>query len=274
MPRTPPTPRPKLYPRNASAKLDLELFRNPSAEYRGAPFWSWNNKLDLPQLLQQIDQLKAMGFGGFMIHSRTGLDTEYLGEEFLAAVAACTDKAATEKMLSWLYDEDRWPSGFAGGIVTREERFRAKRLVWTITPRSNEKSLARFEVRLKDGRLAKYRRLKDGERGRQPVWYAYLESPPPEALFNGLTDVDRFNAEATRRFIEVTHERLATVVGKHFGGAVPAVFTDEPQFPKKQMLARADETRDVILPFTTDFAETFRAAYGQDLLDHLPELFW
>src|SRR5688500_19914498 len=120
-----------------------------------------------------------MGFGGFMIASSTGLDTEYLGEEFLAAVAACTDKAATEKMLVWLYDEDRWPSGFAGGIVTREERFRAKRLVWTKTPRPDETPLARFEVRLHGGRLGTYRRLAEGDEGGEAVWHAYLESPPP-----------------------------------------------------------------------------------------------
>lgn len=26
---------------------------------------------------------------------------------------------------TWLYDEDRWPSGSAGGMVTREPRYRA-----------------------------------------------------------------------------------------------------------------------------------------------------
>src|SRR5688572_23754829 len=260
-----------LYPRNASADLDEALFRNPTAEYRGTPFWSWNNRLDVPQLLRQIDVFRAMGFGGFHIHARTGLDTEYLDDGFLHAVVACTERAAELSMLSWLYDEDRWPSGFAGGIVTREERFRAKRLVWTRAARANEKPLARFEVRLKDGRLERYRRLKDGVKGREPVWHAYLESPPADAWFNGQTDVDRLNRTAIERFIDVTHEKYAAAVGKHFGTVVPAIFTDEPQMPKKQAMARATDDRDAILPFTTDFPQTFRAAYGQDLLDHLPE---
>jgi hypothetical protein len=263
-----------LYPRNASAELGEGLFRNPPAEYRGTPFWSWNNKLDLPQLLRQIEVFRAMGFGGVHIHSRTGLDTEYLGDEWMRAVVACTERAAELSMLSWLYDEDRWPSGFAGGIVTREERFRSKRLVWTRTPRADEKPLARFEVRLKDGRLEKYRRLKDGAKGREPVWHAYLESPPADAWFNGQTDVDRFDRLAIERFIEVTHEKYSAAVGTYFGTVVPAIFTDEPQMPKKQVMARATDERDVILPFTTDFPESFRAAYGRDLLDHLPELFW
>ena len=37
-------------------------------------------------------------------------------------IRACTDKAKGEKMLAWLYDEDRWPSGAAGGIVTGETK--------------------------------------------------------------------------------------------------------------------------------------------------------
>jgi hypothetical protein len=190
-----------LYPRNASPALDEALFRNPTAEYRGTPFWSWNNRLDVAQLLRQIDVLRAMGFGGFHIHARTGLDTEYLGDDFMNAVVACTQGAAERSMLAWLYDEDRWPSGFAGGIVTRDERFRAKRLVWTRTQRSGEHPLARFEVRLKNGQLEQYRRLKDDEPAHPATWHAYLEPTPPDPWFNGQTDVDRFNREAIERFV-------------------------------------------------------------------------
>src|SRR5438874_2217296 len=134
-----------LYPRNQSSALDPKLFRNPTAEYRGTPFWSWNNRLDIDQLLRQIDQLKAMDFGGFHIHSRTGLATEYLGEDYLRAVVTCTQRAAKLKMLSWLYDEDRWPSGFAGGLVTKDERFRACRLIWTRNPNAGRNYIRRTE---------------------------------------------------------------------------------------------------------------------------------
>src|SRR5689334_13062664 len=76
----------RLYPRNDSPTPDRELFHAPTAEYRGTPFWSWNTKLNVGQLLHQIEQFKQMGFGGFHIHARTGLATEYLGPEFMAAV--------------------------------------------------------------------------------------------------------------------------------------------------------------------------------------------
>ena len=118
-----------LYKKNANKSLAAELFENPTSEYRAAPFWSWNNKLDKDQLKRQIDNFKEMGFGGFHMHPRTGLATEYLSDEFMDMVSACCDKAESEQMLAWLYDEDRWSSGPAGGLVTKHKPFRRKRLM-------------------------------------------------------------------------------------------------------------------------------------------------
>src|SRR5206468_8290369 len=136
--------------------------------------------------------------------------------------------------------------------------------------------LARYEVVLKDGHLARYRRLTDGDESPAEglVWYAYLETSQPSSWFNHQTYVDTFSRPAIKRFIEVTHERYRDAVGEYFGSVIPEIFTDEPQFPKKTTLLHAHEARDVIMPFTDDFAETYRAAYGQDLREHLPELFW
>ena len=103
-----------LYHRNKAKQLDPALFRKPTSEYRGAPFWAWNTRLDPQMLLEQIDIFKKMGFGGFHIHARTGLETAYLSDEFMHCVKLCSEKAIQEEMLCWLYDEDRYPSGAAG----------------------------------------------------------------------------------------------------------------------------------------------------------------
>ncbi|MDB5058793.1 MAG: hypothetical protein JWO59_2265, partial [Chloroflexi bacterium] len=168
-----------LYPHSTDADLDPALFRDPPSIYRGTPFWSWNTRLDRDQLLRQLRMLRSMGFGGAHIHSRTGLATPYLGDEFMQLVKACTEQAQADGMLIWLYDEDRWPSGFAGGLVTREPHFRAKHLLFTPTPyggaldppnpisgavasrNENGVLLARYLVVLRDGHLAAYRRLAD-----------------------------------------------------------------------------------------------------------------
>ena len=286
----------ELYPKNRSQALDPALFASPTSEYRGTPFWSWNNKLNEAQLLRQIDYFKEMGMGGYHIHCRTGLDTPYLGEEFLRIVKACTEKGKSEAMLTWLYDEDRWPSGFAGGLVTSDERFRARHLLFTVRPydekdrqteflntsaargkrTGNGRLIARYAVELDKGWLKSYRRLGDNESAPAgaKVWYAYLETARPSAWFNHQTYVDTLNRAAIEKFVAVTHEAFRKVLGREFGKAVPAIFTDEPQFVHKQSLARSAATDDIVMPFTDDFPETFRKQYGKDLLDQLPEVFW
>ena len=120
-----------LYKKNKGKKLDMELYKNPTSEYRATPFWAWNCKLDKEVMSQQIDDFKKMGYGGFHMHSRSGLATKYLGEEFMDCIKFCRDKAEKEGMLAWIYDEDRWPSGFAGGYVTLTKKYRQKKLHFT-----------------------------------------------------------------------------------------------------------------------------------------------
>ena len=77
-----------LYPKNQSEKLSAELFRNPTSEYRGTPFWAWNCKLDKDELLWQLEVFKKMGLGGAHMHVRTGMATPYLSDEHMALIKA------------------------------------------------------------------------------------------------------------------------------------------------------------------------------------------
>ena len=114
--------------------MDQSQFKKPPSEFRGAPFWSWNCKLEQEELMRQIDIYREMGIGGFHIHCRTGLETPYLGEEYMDLVKASVEKAETEDMKVWLYDEDRWPSGFGGGLVTENPEYRMQYLLFTPRP--------------------------------------------------------------------------------------------------------------------------------------------
>lgn len=282
------------YPENQKKRLDEKTFRNPPCEYRAAPFWAWNCDLNKDLLLREIDQMKRMGMGGFHMHVRTGMSTTYLSDGFMQLIRDCVDKAKEERMRAYLYDEDRWASGAAGGYVTREERYRARYLLFTTvsyeqaeenpasvpvdSPRTGKgRLLARYAVRLNDeGELAEYRLLKDGQQAdaAETAWYAYLEIEKESPWFNNQTYVNTLDKKAIERFVEITHERYKEVVGNEFGGAVQSIFSDEPQFSRKTTLGFAGEKKDVVLPWTDDLPDTFRAAYGEELLAGLPELYW
>lgn len=285
-----------LYAKNKNEKLSAQLFKNPTSEYRGTPFYAWNCSVNKETLLKQIDQLKEMGMGGFHIHSRTGMDVKYLSDEFMELVKAANKKAKENNMLTWLYDEDRWPSGFGGGYVTKETKYRARFLVFSPNEyeedsdesseqfgstghaqRSNNRRLiAKYEVTLKDGYLSSYNRLNDGEEqsSGSKLWYAYIEVAGSSPWFNNQAYVNTLDSEAIKKFINITHERYYEVLGEEFGKSVPAIFTDEPQFTHKDHLGFSNEERDITIPFTDDFEDTFKKVYGESLLDYLPELFW
>ncbi len=257
-----------VYPQSAEA-FAPQLFHNPPSPYRGTPFWAWNDRLDSARLLRQLEWFREMGMGGVFMHPRTGLDTEYLGTEFLECVVACTEKAASLGMQAWLYDEDRWPSGYAGGLITRDPACRERYLLFTPRPYGPEppelnlpqewpmarnergRLLARYQVQLVDGCLAHYRRLCEDEPAPAggTVWYAYLETQMPCAGWNNQTLGDILNPAVTQQFLTVTHERYAAAVGGYFGTAIPGIFTDEPHFFCKQRLASAEDQVDLRLAF-------------------------
>jgi len=260
------------------------VFARPEAIHRGAPLWSWNDQLDLDLLKGQIDTLQQMGFGGFVIHSRTGLTTPYLGDEFMRLVRECVVYGRSHGLLAWLYDEDRWPSGYAGGLITRAATFRSRYLRFApagieLVLKPNAPAavlLARYAVELREGCLNNARRLRgdDLPHENETHWHAHLCVEGDQGWFNYANYVDTLNADAIRAFLHATHDRYRSVVGEFFGSDIPAIFTDEPQLRYKFPLERSTDRFVIEFPWTDDLPASFQAEYSQDLLEHLPELFW
>lgn len=267
-----------LYEKNRKAELPEELFKNPTCEYRGAPFWAWNCRMTREEIDWILDTLKNMGMGGSHLHCRTGMDIPYLSTEFMDLVKYAHQKAEGLGMLTWLYDEDRFPSGAAGGKVTEDLAFRQRYLVFSPEPvmeGAHCSFLAKYGVVLEDGYLKEYRLLKKEEEPEGfEIWYLYREIAGDNAWFNNEAYLDVLNPRAVDRFIEITHEAYYCALGEHFGETVPAIFTDEPQFSQKSMLGFAKERERVTLPWTDDFRSTYEEAYGCDFFETFPECIW
>ena len=291
-----------LYEKNRERELKKELFENPTMEYRGTPFWSWNCRVTEELIREQMEIFHRMGFGGVHLHPRTGLENEYLSEEFINLVIYADIQARKKNMLIWLYDEDRYPSGTAGGIVTENPEFRARHLLLTREKKeemccSKEEFMRRilqgekpagyyltaYRIKTGKGCLQSYTRIK----GEQPeydseeeteekgkLWFAYVELMRESPWFNDQTYVDVMNKKAIEKFLHVTHEKYYAALGEEFGKSIPAIFTDEPQIKGSMVLPDGESNADVTLSYTDDLPETFEAEYGVNLLDILPELLW
>lgn len=176
-------------------------FRNIENKYRALPFWSWNDKLNVNETLRQIGIMDEAGLGGFFMHARGGLQTEYMGEEWFENFRASCDEAARRGMYAWAYDEKGWPSGFGGGLVSgRGVRYQEKFLRYE--PATEENIRNERTILVKDGR----RYFWDVNR-----YY-----------------VDVMDKEVIRTFIEDIYETYYRKFGNVFSG----FFTDEPQMSR------------------------------------------
>ena len=241
----------------------LDKIKNPPDEFRGMPFWAWNDKLDKDELLRQIKIFKEMGFGGFFIHPRTGLRTPYLSEEYFDCIKFCIDTAKKENMQAGLYDDDRWPSGTAGGAVTKiDPKFKVQNMlvVEADTPDYQPESVAFFAA-VKEGKsLYNMRQLYPGDelKAGETFFRFYIDDPVPDSWFNGGNYIDCASSEAVKAFIDASYEKYYQHFGKEFGKTSKSIFTDEPF------------TRN----WAHDFPEKFLARFGYDIVERLPELFF
>jgi hypothetical protein len=259
--------------------FDAHRFRNPPASLRGAPFFSLNHDLrDHDRLREYIDSFAEMGIGGFHLHVRCGLKNPYMEKDFLEAVSAARDHAAEKGMLCYLYDEDTWPSGFAGGAVTTELTHR-KRWVELRKGRPDtveslyRQPLCAYRIELDaTGHLLNSERI-SFEEGDGECWFLTRCIQENSDRFNGAAYLDTLSPAAVRAFIDSTHE----VYLAHFGGTfpenVPAIFTDEPQMGINQPLVTPFEGT-ACFAWTDDLTESFATHYEIELLDVLPAVLW
>ena len=173
-------------------------FKNVNKKYRPIPFWSWNERLETEETRRQVAIMDEKGVGGYFMHARGGLMTEYMGDEWFDNIKAACDEGNARGMHPWAYDENGWPSGFGGGAVNGlGEEYQQKAL--HVEKLTDENKNAPHTVAIKDG----YR-----------YYYTVNEFY-----------VDVMDKKVTSEFIEQVYKKYEERVGHDFEG----FFTDEPQ---------------------------------------------
>ncbi|MDQ0873347.1 hypothetical protein QFZ77_002006 [Paenibacillus sp. V4I3] len=82
--------------------------------------WSINDALNLEELKAGLDELRLAGVEGVIFHPRFYPNTPvYMSESYLNIISDLIIYAKTRGMIFWIYDENGWPSGTAGGEVMK-----------------------------------------------------------------------------------------------------------------------------------------------------------
>lgn len=176
----------------------MEQLKNPPKRYRPIPFWSWNEKLTPEETKRQIHLMDRAGMGGYFMHARGGLQTEYMGQDWFENIDVGVNEGVKTGMGGWAYDENGWPSGFGNGIVNG----------------------------LGPEYCQKYLRIEAGE-GNTPHTITNIGG---YHLYYEINEfyIDNLDKKVVQKFIEVGYKPYC----ERYKGKMPGIFTDEPQISR------------------------------------------
>ena len=231
----------------------------PGSALRSAPFWGWNSRMDQAELAAQLRESAGAPIVGEPTSGKGYsqitfplLNGPYLSEEWMEDVSVCVDEAEKAGLELWIYDEDKWPSGSAGGMVAAADPAQNTAKALTLeavpcsdTPNLGEDVVMTCRVEL-DGQTIS--RFGSGD----TLLVLRQERSGTSEWYSGSAPSDNLSAGAVKEFITLTHEKYRARFSQRFGSTVKGFFTDEPNFC--DFFSQFTQGRPW-LPWTEDFAE-------------------
>lgn len=237
----------------------------PDTSFRTAAFWSWNADLQESELNQQLQDFAKAGLGGFIMHAREGLETPYLSQRWLELAVKSAQQGRRYGLKPFIYDDEKWPSGMAGGKVTADHpELRACALVLS----QNPDSTYRYFTQTQEHQLLSVQEAPfpggsalflDVQYSRGSDWYS------------GNAPANNLDARSVERFIALTHEQYQAKFKNKAADFIDGFFTDEPNFC--DFYAQFEPHRPW-LPWTKSLPELFQQKRGYSILPFLPYLFY
>ena len=202
--------------------------------------------------------VKAAGLGGIVCNVTFA---DYMASDahwatLVRAVEACRQAG----LVVWIYDEDGYPSGAAGGLVLKADpAFEALALVYDASC-DDPFSLRR----------------------------AYEHTHASNNFYAARRYPNLIDDAAMQCFVAKTHEAYRRRVGTHFGKTIRAFFTDEPSLMPVNLGQLAEHVRKRVrvvdpldeavkplpgVPWCRDLPDLYRQRYGQDIMPSRRSLF-
>ncbi len=253
------------------------------------------------------NEIRAMDLGGsrgFVIESRPHKD--YLGEGWWRDLAICIDEAQRLGMEIWIFDEEYYPSGIAGGkvIECNPEQYRMRVMVhyqefhdvengpyqvkktagtWkhkAVQPSGVEdwETMLCVTARaVKDGGVkSELMVLEEGQiwhpggKIRKAQWvidYVGIVPSWSGRMYDQM--VDYLNPEVTDVFIQLTYESTKQRFGDEFGHVIKGFFGDETSFENFGSYDVLFGKETPSMPYTRNLIQEFKTRKGYDPTERL-----
>jgi len=236
------------------AALDLpaewaRAWRSPGVEFR--PLQIVHHTVPAKQATPEaMKSLKDLGLGGIVCN--VAFDNYLRSEANWRTCVEVVNACAQVGLRVWIYDEEGYPSGSAGGLVLKENRH-LESLALAYDPSRADPFIVRAS-------------------------YEYTHASNNFAAARRYPNL--INTAAVASFIRATHDRYYEHLEPFFGKTIEAFFTDEPSLMAVDTGRLPDEVRKRVrvadpldpnvqplpsVPWVADLPDLYRQRYGQDL---------
>jgi hypothetical protein len=250
-------------------------------EYGPEPYYGLNGAVDQTVIDRDLDTMKRLGYGAVTVQAGYGMTEPYLSPAYFQFFRTFVEAAKKRDMRVWIVDDAGYPSGFAGGKFTElrpDLRMQALAVAERVPVKSGE-ALKRavpaetvaVSARSADGKMVAVPVTNDaidwtapaGDWTVEIVVHKFSTSPTrsdtnPKRVKDGSQSLeDYLDPNATKQFLDFTHEQYKKAVGDEFGKTILGFRGDEPDFSISG------------LPWTPKFFDRFQAIKGYDVRPYL-----
>ena len=194
--------------------------------------------------------LKNLGLGGIVcnVNSDHYMQSEEHWNNLIQTVKTCSQLG----LRVWIYDEDGYPSGSAGGLVLKENPDH-EALSLTYNPAQQEP----FALRP-----------------------AYEHTHASNNYGAARRYPNLIDDEAVKSFVDITHQAYRQRLSEYFGNTIEAFFTDEPSLIAVNIGALPESVRKSVrvvdpldetlaplasVPWVRDLPQLYEQCYGEDI---------
>jgi len=258
--------------------------KNYPTAYAETLTWGLEGPLSRESVIADLDAIYKQGIRVVSIEAGYGMKVPYLSDGWFDNIKIIVEELKKRNMRLWIIDEGKYPSGFAGGKFSQERQdlrmqglVVAKRINLKEGETLNEKlnasiisavavnaeSKSQQIISIHNGTInwkapaGNWQVLLAQHRFKTSVTRAANNPTGGKDTLNSLCDY--LNPEATRQFLEFTHEKYKKHIGSEFGKTVLGFRGDEPEYN--------------FTPWTPQIISVFKQKKGYDVTPYLASFF-
>lgn len=262
----------------------LKGFATPPNQYAQTLTWGLEGPLSRESISRDLDGIYKQGIRVVSIEGGYGMTEPYLSPGYFENVKIIVEELKKRNMHLWIIDEGKYPSGFAGGLISQkspELRMQGIVVVKRLETADNQSlnidvpaqtlSAVAVNTATQENKIVDIKSGKLNWPATPGVWqitvvdHRYKTSVTRAAnnpkhgkdTLNSL--IDYLDPAATRKFMEYTHEQYKKYIGNEFGKTVLGFRGDEPEYG--------------FTPWTPELLNIFRQKKKYDVTPYLASFF-